>query len=64
VLAVPIEVGEEFRPGEPRQLFTSSDLVTGGDVTADGERFLLSEAAEAPRRAMGLFINWTAALPQ
>jgi Tol biopolymer transport system component len=64
LMSVPIEAGAEFRPGAPRPLFTGSDLVTGGDVTADGERFLLSEAAEAPRREIGLFVNWTAVLPQ
>jgi eukaryotic-like serine/threonine-protein kinase len=62
LVAVPIEAGTECRPGAPRKLFTGSGLVTGGDVTADGERFLVSKAAEAPHREIRLFIDWTAAL--
>ena len=64
VMSVPIEAGVEFRPGAPRPLFKATDLVTGADVTGDGERFLVSAAAEAPHREIRLFINWTAALPR
>ncbi len=62
--SVPVEAGAEFRPGERRPLFKASDLVTGAEVSADGERFLVSESAEAPRREIGLFVNWPAVLPQ
>jgi dipeptidyl aminopeptidase/acylaminoacyl peptidase len=64
LVAVPIEAGAEIRPGAPRKLFTLSDLVTGGDVTADGERFLMSTAAEAPHREILLFLNWPVELPR
>jgi len=64
LVAVPIEAGAEIRPGAPRKLFTLSDLVTGGDMTADGERFLISVAAEAPHREIQLFLNWPAELPR
>jgi len=64
LVAVPIEAGTEFRPGAPRKLFTVSDLETGGDVTADGERFLFSAATEAPHREIQLFVDWAAALPR
>jgi len=62
LVAVPIEAGAECRPGTPRKLFTLSDLVTGGDTTADGERFLMSTADEAPQREIQLYLNWAAAL--
>jgi len=61
LVAVPIEAGAELRPGAPRKLFTMPDLVTGGDSTADGERFLVSTATEAPHREIQLFLNWTVA---
>jgi len=62
LVAVPIETGaDELRPGAPRKLFTVSDLVTGGDGTVDGERFLFSVAAEAPHREIQLFLNWPVA---
>jgi Tol biopolymer transport system component len=64
LMVVPIEAGAELQPGAPQPLFTGSGLVTGGDVTADGERFLVSAAAEAPHREIRLFVNWTAALPR
>ena len=61
LVAVPIETGAELRPGAPHKLFTLSDLVTGGDVTADGERYLISVATEAPHREIQLFLNWRVA---
>jgi dipeptidyl aminopeptidase/acylaminoacyl peptidase len=60
LVAVPIEARDECRPGAPRKLFTASNLETGGDVAADGERFLVSTADEAPHREIQLFLNWTA----
>lgn len=41
--------------------FEASGFWTGGDVTADGERVLVSEAAEAPHREIRLFVNWAEA---
>jgi serine/threonine protein kinase len=64
LMSVPIEAGDELRPGTPRPLFTLPDGVTGGDWTADGERILVSVAAEAPRREIRLFVNWMAAIPR
>jgi eukaryotic-like serine/threonine-protein kinase len=63
-MSVPAEAGAEFRPGQPHKLFTISSLVTGASRTADGDRILVSEAIEAPRRQIRLFVNWTAALPR
>jgi serine/threonine-protein kinase len=62
VFAVPVEAGDEFRPGVPREVFKIPDAVTAGDLTADGERLLASVAAEPTHREIQLFINWTAAL--
>ncbi len=62
LVAVPVEAGDEFHPGAPKKLFTASGLITGEDMTADGERILVSEAAQAPHREIRLVINWTAAL--
>ena len=60
--SVPVDAGDEFRPGVGIQLFKGSGLRTGGDVTADGARFLISEAAETPHREIRLFVNWAASL--
>ena len=64
ITSVSVDAGDEFRPGVGKPLFKGSDLVTGGDAAADGERFLVSEAAEAPHRMIRLFVNWTEALPR
>ncbi len=64
LMSVPIVAGEEVRPGVPTKLFAGSDLATGGDVTADGQRFLISEAVEAPHREIRLFVNWAETLPR
>jgi WD40 repeat protein len=63
-ISVPIEAGDECRPGMPRPLFTLPDGVTGGGVTADGERMLVSIATESPHREIRLLLNWKAALPR
>ena len=60
--SVSVDAGDEFRPGVERPLFKGSGLRTGGDVTADGERFLVGHAAETPHREIRLFVNWAAAL--
>jgi len=64
VMAVPVETGDEFRPGSPKLLFKSVEGGTGGDVTADGERFLVSATDKAPHREIQLFLDWAAALPR
>ena len=60
--SVSVDAGDEFRPGVERPLFKAPGFRTGGDVTADGERFLVSEAAETPHREIRLFVDWAAAL--
>jgi Tol biopolymer transport system component len=60
--SVSVDAGDEFRPGVSKPLFKGSALGTGAAVTADGERFLVSEAAETPHREIRLFIDWAAAL--
>ncbi len=61
-MSVSVDAGDEFRPGAPRPLSKVSGLRTGADMTADGERFLVSEAAETPHREIRLFVDWAAAL--
>jgi len=62
LMAVPIEGGAHLRPGEPRPLLTLPDGVTGAAISADGERFLVSAADDAPDRDVMLFLDWPAAL--
>jgi serine/threonine-protein kinase len=62
LMSVPVEAGDEFRPGAGKSLFKLSGLQTGGDATADGERFLVSTSAELPHREIRLFVDWAAAL--
>jgi Tol biopolymer transport system component len=64
MMSVPVEAGDEFRPGTPKPLFKLAEGGAGGDLTADGERFLISAAAETPHREIQLFLNWTAGLPR
>ncbi|MFN0150151.1 MAG: protein kinase domain-containing protein [bacterium] len=64
LMSVPIEAGDEFRPGVPRPLVTLSTGITGLAMSADGERILVSEAAAAPHRTIRLFSDWAAALPR
>jgi eukaryotic-like serine/threonine-protein kinase len=61
-LSVPVAAGEAFRPGAETPIFKRIELATGGDVTADGQRFLVSQAARAPHREIRLFVNWAATL--
>ncbi len=60
--SVAVDASDEFRPGIERPLFKAPGFRTGGDVTADGERFLVSEAAETPHREIRLFVDWTTGL--
>jgi dipeptidyl aminopeptidase/acylaminoacyl peptidase len=62
IMSVPVEAGEEFRPGPPRPLFTLPMGVNGLDVVADGERFLASTATEVHPRDIRIILNWTALL--
>ena len=60
LMAVDIEVGEEFEHAEPHRLFTGDDIdttflpqnesfATKFDVSADGERFLIVRGVERGR---------------
>ncbi len=48
----------------PRTLLTTTAILTGFDNTSDGERLLASVAAEPPRPAVRLFLNWAGMLPR
>jgi Tol biopolymer transport system component len=50
MIAVPVMAGAAFATGVPKRLFSSQSLVQGGsafDVSADGQRFLMSRAVGA-----------------
>jgi len=61
-MSVPIDSGDDFRIGEPQPLFAYPDGTTGGDASADGERFLVSAADDVARRDIRLLLDWTAVL--
>ncbi|MFN0152427.1 MAG: protein kinase domain-containing protein [bacterium] len=62
VMAVPIVGDADLRLGEPQPLFTLPDGVTGGSVSADGDRFLVSVADDVRRRDIRLVLDWAAAI--
>jgi len=62
MVSVPVQAGEEFQPGPPRPLFNLPADCTGLDVVADGERFLVSLAAETRPRDIRIVLNWQALL--
>jgi dipeptidyl aminopeptidase/acylaminoacyl peptidase len=62
MVSVPVEAGEEFRPGPQHPLFNLPVGWTGLDIVADGERFLVSTPAETRPRDIRLVLNWQALL--
>ena len=62
MVSVAVEVGEGFRPGPPRPLFDLPTGWNGLDIVADGERFLVSAAAETRPRDIRIVLNWQALL--
>jgi Tol biopolymer transport system component len=61
IMSVPIGGGEDLNPGTPRPILTVPEGTTGGDATADGERFLLTVGPEV-RRDIRVIVNWTTLL--
>jgi len=61
VMSVPITLGTELEPGTPQPLLTVPEGTTGGDGTADGERFLISTGPEV-QRDIRVILNWPALL--
>jgi len=62
IVSVPVEEGEEFRPGPPHPLFTLPTGFTGVDTVADGERFLVSTVTNSRPGDIRLVLNWEALL--
>jgi eukaryotic-like serine/threonine-protein kinase len=70
IMAVPVKMGDTFEAGIPRPLFRIDSVMgidavgaSEYDVTADGERFLVSMAdAEARSLPITVVVNWTAEL--
>jgi Tol biopolymer transport system component len=72
-VAVAIEAGESFTAGRPQLLFSRprgiqvgvTQYAPGYDVSADGEKFLATNAvSEAPSQAINIVVNWQAELPR
>jgi serine/threonine protein kinase len=65
LMAVPVTTGSRFDHGAPEALFRAhmiDDRTWGYDVTADGRRFVVTSAGEAPSPApLSIVLNWTSA---
>ena len=61
VLSVAVAASGDLDPGPPHPLFTGPEGTTGGDGTADGERFLVS-TGPGVQRDLRVILNWTALL--
>jgi Tol biopolymer transport system component len=62
MISVPVQAGEEFRPGPPHPLFNLPTGWTGLDIVANGEGFLVSIPTETRPRGIRLILNWKALL--
>ena len=56
--SLPVEVGEDLKPGLLRPLFKLPPGQTGIEATADGERVLVSAPAEIPQREIKVMLDW------
>jgi len=63
LMSVPISAGADLEPGAPRPLLKPPEGTTGGDSTADGERFLVTIGPDV-QRDIRVILNWTALLKQ
>jgi hypothetical protein len=69
-MAVPVKTGEKFEAGVPISLFKINPVIGTSwvarydyDVTADGQRFLVSSAVgEARSLPFTVVVNWNAGL--
>jgi len=61
IMSVPINAGADLEPGAPHPLLTVPEGITGGDFTADGERFLVTAGPDV-QRDIRVILNWTALL--
>ena len=61
VMAVDVETSAEFRPGKSRRLFEGpfyADIFPNWDISADGQRFLMTRDESKPPRAPRVALNW------
>ena len=61
-MAVPIRMADGFVPGKPQLLF-QGNYKNRYAITADGERFIVVEEAEAPRQ-INIVFNWVEELKE
>jgi hypothetical protein len=54
-MAVAVSTAAEFQSGVPTPLFQAPPDVIVGDVSADGQRFLLAQGGAAP---FTVVLNW------
>lgn len=60
IVSVPLAVGTRIEPGPSRTLFKLPRGATGGDMTRDGDRFLVSvPTGEGPRARLNVVLGWT-----
>ena len=55
MMAVGVSAGPSFAPGKPAPLFQTPPATVFGDVTADGQRFLMVQSGAAP---FTVVLNW------
>jgi len=63
LMAVPVNTGGKFRAGTPVPLFDMGDRDPTGfgyDVSADGQRFLISRLVEDDNRPVNIALDWLA----
>jgi len=56
-------MGADLEPGTPQPLLKPPEGTTGGDVTKDGERLLVTVGPDV-QRDVRVILNWTALLKQ
>ena len=56
LMAVGVDAGSTFRAGAPNPLFQTPPGAIVGDVTADGQRFLIVRSGVAP---FTVVVNWS-----
>jgi len=66
LMAVPVTSGASFTSGTPVALFpieATTEMIRPYDVSADGQRFIVSTAIPGEADLPTVIIDWTAALP-
>lgn len=63
LMAVAVKGGDTFEPGVPASLFRNDSILNNTfDVSADGQRFIVSSATQTQTAPFAVVLNWTADL--